>query len=100
VDGLVLDDQLRVGAELAVPPDAERRGFDLAANLLVVQGEVAVVKVQRVEGGVALGLDARGGLLAVDEDRQPAEDERLDLEQVILVDPDWEGLAVFNPRKK
>jgi hypothetical protein len=94
VDGLVLYDQLRVSAQLAVPAHPQRRRLFLAADLLVVQGEIAVVEVQRVEGGVCRRIDAIRRLLAVDEDGEAAEDERLDLEEVILVDPDCESLAI------
>ena len=63
-------------------------------DLIRVQRELRVVKVYRGQGRIALGAfgDFRG-LRVIHKDGQSAEDNSLDFEEVLRVNPDCASLA-------
>jgi len=72
-----------------VPSETEGVCRTSVRDLGVIQRKVGVVKVDGGDGRVSLAsLCDLGGLGVVDEDGQTAEDNGLDLEQIIRVNPD------------
>lgn len=58
-------------------------------RLLGVEAEFGVVEVDGCDGGVGLvALGYLGGLRVVNQDRQTAENDGLDFEEVVWVHPD------------
>ncbi|GKT57362.1 LOW QUALITY PROTEIN: hypothetical protein ColTof3_04701 [Colletotrichum tofieldiae] len=83
-DNLLFEVQLGLRAQLAVPPDAQRRRLRLALHLLPVQVELGAVEVERRDGRVVAAVQLLGRLFAVDEGREPSHN-------VVGVDPELVG---------
>ncbi len=89
LDDLLLEHDLGLLDQLAVPSQTKGGGVLLAIDLVCVEREVGVVEVDGGDGGIALGaFGDLCGLRVVDEDGQATEDDGLDLEEVVHVDPD------------
>ena len=67
VDYLLFDDELWVCVELAIPTYAQGGSVDLAFYLLVVEGKIWVVEIERVESWITLCLKTFCRLFAIDQ---------------------------------
>jgi hypothetical protein len=64
-------------------------------DLICIERELGVVKVYGGKGGIALGaLGDLGGLRVVYKDGEAAENDSLDFEKIVEVDPDCVVLAL------